>query len=232
MAFLAVLTATYKQFLVIFFLILIHEIGHSLMALLFHVRVEKIIIYPLGGISKFDMDLNISPYKELWILIMGPIFQFLGYYILILLFGSNYLFDLYHYTILIFNLLPIYPLDGGKLLKIFFDFYLPYKYSFYLVIITSFLIVFITLIKTETIYINSIIIGGFLLVLIYKERKKIPLFYNKFLLERILNNYNFKNIKIINDKNSFYRNKKHLIKNKGVFISEKDYLEDLFKKKH
>ena len=228
MAFLAVLTATYKQFLILFFLILIHELGHSLMAYIFHVKVDKIIIYPLGGISKFEMDLNINPLKELLILLMGPIFQCLGYLILIFVFGNNYLFELYHYTLLVFNLLPIYPLDGGRLLKIVYDYYLPYKLSFYLVIITSFWIVIITILNSIELHFNNVIIGILLFVLIEKERKKIPILYNKFLLERLLNNYNFRKTKIISNKDYFYRNKNHLFKKRGFFFFEKDYLKDLF----
>ena len=34
------------------------------MAYLLGIKIEKIYIYPLGGISKFNMDLNISIKKE------------------------------------------------------------------------------------------------------------------------------------------------------------------------
>ena len=55
------------------------------MAYLLGIKIDEIYIYPLGGISKFNMDLNISIKKELLILINGPLFQYLAYLILLII---------------------------------------------------------------------------------------------------------------------------------------------------
>ena len=115
----AVSTASFIPCIIISTLIIIHELGHFLTAKLMKVEVDKIYIYPLGGITKFNLELNSPQIVELIILIFGPIFQIIAYLLL-----SNILIDykelikMYHYQILFFNLLPIYPLDGGKLLNI------------------------------------------------------------------------------------------------------------------
>ena len=94
---------------------MIHEIGHILVAFLFKVKVKEIYLYPLGAISKLDMDLNISPYKEFLILAAGPFFQWIAYGILIALIPEEReLINFYNFHIFYFNLLPISPLDGGK----------------------------------------------------------------------------------------------------------------------
>ena len=70
-------------FIIISLLLFVHEIGHFLTAYLLKIKVDKIYFYPYGGESHFNMDLNESILKEFIILIMGPVFQFIIYFILI-----------------------------------------------------------------------------------------------------------------------------------------------------
>ena len=217
--------------MIINFLIIIHELGHTLVGLLFKVKINKIIIYPLGGITKFEMPININKYKELLILIAGPLFQYIAYIILLSLF-SNYskMINYYHFNILLFNLLPIYPLDGGKIINILLSEFIPFKKSLQLSIKISYIIVVIFLFKLEQNYINIIIMELLLVVLIYNEYKKIDYVYNKFLLERYLNNYNFRKINIIKNINNFYRDRRHLLKNNEKYYTEQQILIKKYKK--
>ena len=231
LALIAILTASFKEFLTIIYLIVIHEIGHSLAAFSLGIKVKEIRIYPLGGISKFDMPLNINPLKELIVLINGPLFQEIAYRVASIVIPSQIsLISTYHYNILIFNLLPIYPLDGGKLLKLITDKFIPYKNSLRLVILISYIMIIVFLFKVEIISINTIIICIFLLYLIIKEEKKINYIYNKFLLERYLGNYKFKDTTIIKSINNFHRNKNHLVKVGQKYYSEKDVLKEKYNK--
>lgn len=200
------------------------------MAYLLGIKIDEIYIYPLGGISKFNMDLNISIKKELLILINGPLFQFIAYFVLLkILPNKKDIINIYHYSILSFNLLPIYPLDGGKLLKLLFNKIFPYKYSLKLIINLSYLILLIILIISKK-NINLFVMTSLLLILITKEKNKIDYIYNKYLLERYLNNYKFKNTKIINNINSLYRDNKHIINKDDKYYLEKEYLEKKYKK--
>ena len=221
----AVLTATYKIFIIISVLIIIHELGHFIFAKIFGIETDKIYIYPLGGISKFNMPLNTSPYKEFLILIMGPIFQNIAYFILLTIFNDKNLILQYHIGILTFNLLPIYPLDGGKLLHLIFTKFIPYKFSFKVVIVISYITTIILLISNNQLSINMILTYTFLIYLIRRENLKINFRYNKFLLERYLNNYFFKKEKIISNENNFYRTKKNIIKCNNQLFSEQEYLK-------
>ena len=177
------------------------------------------------------MDLNINSIIELIILIGGPLFQFIAYYLLIGLLPSDYkLISMYHYSILLFNLLPIYPLDGGRIIKILFDKFISYKRSLKLTIYLSYFFIFIIIIKCKNLKLNIIIMIILLLVLIIIEHRKVNYIYNKFILERYLNNYNFKKSKIITNINNLYRGKNHLIKDKNIYYLEKEYLEKTLKK--
>ena len=199
------------------------------MAYLLGIKIDEIYIYPLGGISKFNMDLNISIKKELLILINGPLFQHLAYLILLILLPSKKdIITIYHYSILSFNLLPIYPLDGGKLLKLVFNKIISYKSSLKLIINLSYLVLLIILIISKK-NINLFIMTSLLLILITKEKNKINYIYNKYLLERYLNNYRFKNSRIIDNINNLYRDKNHIIKKDNKYYLEKEYLEKIYK---
>lgn len=220
-------------FLIIMYLIIIHELGHFVTAIILNVKVNKIYIYPFGGISKLNMRFNIKKQKEILILIMGPIFQLIGYYVIINIpFFINYykIINIYNYSILIFNLLPIYPLDGAKLLNILLSSFIPLKKSYIISIIISYItiILMILMIKNKTI--NLLFIVIFLLYKITSEYKKIKYYYEKFLLERYLYKYKFKNVKIINDINNFYRDKKHLVYINNKYYTEKEILEKKYKK--
>ncbi|MBQ2639445.1 MAG: hypothetical protein IJF92_01620 [Bacilli bacterium] len=204
------------------------------MALLLGGELIKINIYPLGGISKFKFDLNISIIKEFLVLIFGPIMQIIGYLILInVLKDYDKLISIYHYSILIFNLLPIYPLDGGKILNLFLSIFISYKKSLILSIVLSitFIIIIIFIYSIlNNLTLNIIIISIFLIYKVILEYKNINYLYERFLLERYLNNYNFKKGIIINRIHDFRRSKRHLINIDGNYYFEKDILKKKYKR--
>ncbi len=232
MALISVFTATYNIFIIISFLIIIHELGHFLCAKVVGVEIEKIVIYPLGGISKFKMPLNISFLKEFLILISGPIFQFIAYYILLKCWHHyEKLINIYHYSILIFNLLPIYPLDGGKLVNLVLSMKLPFKISLKMTIIISYIMILVlVLINYPDIHLNLIFMTTFLIYKLVSEQRKTEYLYNKFLLERYIHKYNFKRSKIIHNENNFYRNKRHLIKKDDKYYLEDEFLSQKYAK--
>ena len=212
-------------------LIIIHELGHVLIATLEKVKVDRIMIYPLGGITKLHMKLNISPQKEFIILLAGPIFQWFAFFLLmILLPNKKELIIFYHENILLFNLLPIYPLDGGKILKILLDNIFPLQKSMKWTIRISYLTAFFFCSITNNQKLSSIVMLLFLLLLIRKEDKKKKIMYEKFLLERYLEDWNFKKSVIIGNGNEFYRNRRHLIRERDYYYLEKEYLEKKYQK--
>ena len=136
------------------------------------------------------------------------------------------LVKIYHYQILFFNLLPVYPLDGGKLLNVILSLKIPYKASLnYTIIVSYTVLLIIILINTNNIKLNILFMSIFLFYKITKEKKKISTIYEKFLLERYLKKYKIKDTKIITNSNNFYRNKKHLIKKDQKYYYETEFLE-------
>lgn len=220
----------YKEFIIISFLIIIHELGHIACAKIFGIKLDKIILYPLGGITKLQMDINEKALKEFLILIMGPIFQWIGYMILLRTSWDITLIKTYHFGILFFNLLPIYPLDGGKLIHIGINYLFPYKISLWISIYVSYLLTILLLFMNNNNSINGIILFIFLLVTTYKEDQKKELYFYKFLMERLLNNYSFFKRKKIKKIEQMYKYKENIFIETGEQWNEKEYLRKKYEK--
>lgn len=203
---------------ILLMIIFVHEMGHYIFAILTNVKISKITIYPFGGITIFDSDLNISIVKELFVLLGGIFFQMIFFLLInkIHLYGyiTNHVYKIIkniNYILISFNFLPIIPLDGGKLINIIFDVIFSYKTSIKLSLFISviFSIVFLLLKKSTP----ALILFLFLIKEINIEYNNIEHKYNKFLLERYLNEYKFKKIKKIKDKERFKREYYHIVNN-------------------
>lgn len=220
-------------------IILVHETGHYLMAKINNLEVNKIIIYPYGGITKINNKLNENINKELSVAISGIIMQLLFYLIIYLLYKNNYLreyiFNLfynYNKSILLFNILPIIPLDGSKILNLILYKFIPFKLSNKIIICISFLVLIILFITNyyELNY-TMIMTISILLNNIYKNYKNINYLFNRFILERYLYNYKYKDNRIIKKIDNMYKNKSHIFYINKKYVKEKDYIRAFFLKK-
>lgn len=177
-AVITILTGHFKAFLSIMNILLFHELGHVLMGLILKWRIRRIIVLPVGCITEFNEKLNRPIYQELLILICGPLFQMVLY----MFYKTQY-----HYPLLIFNLLPIYPLDGSKFIFLLWNLIGSYYYSYIITFIISYITIFILVI-----YYHNLMI---LLFSIYLLVSSIEIYYNKninfymFLYERLKNIY-------------------------------------------
>lgn len=140
----------------------------------------------------------------------------------------------YHYSLLFFNLLPIYPLDGSKLFNILMSKAISFKNAHLVMIYTSYLFLFITLLVSNHVSfsINLYLLLILLLLKLIGETKNHGLIYNKFLLERYLYNFNFKKTKfIIGSKLSkMMRDKRHIFIIGNKELTEKEMLRKRYKK--
>lgn len=231
--FLYFLTGLFKEFIIIFSIIIIHELGHLLGAMFFKWKVDKIVIYPYGGCVKFDDNINKPLYEEAIILILGPLFQLFYLLFIYFCFCNNLILDrtfnlfvYYNFSLLVFNLLPIYPLDGGKLVNIFNNYYFSYKKGNILTIVLSLIFLFISFLFYKNL--SFYLMGVLLIFDIFIYFKRQNYLYNKLLLERYLNKYKFKKRKVINNKDNVYKERYHVIYYDNKYITEKDYLNKRF----
>lgn len=114
------------QLTAVFALVALHELGHCLAARSFGVSVSRITLWPLGGVAEMGA-VGHRPRVEFWVAAAGPLVNFVlaallsplalmvywaggGLGPVAWLVGVNLVLGL-------FNLLPAFPLDGGRLLR-------------------------------------------------------------------------------------------------------------------
>jgi Zn-dependent protease/predicted transcriptional regulator len=117
----------------IFVCVVLHEIGHSLMARHYGINVRDIILLPIGGVSEME-EIPEDPKQEISISIVGPLVSFglaVIFYILsvatsqgisfgqLSIFKGNLVANLFWINLVlgIFNLIPAFPMDGGRVLR-------------------------------------------------------------------------------------------------------------------
>ena len=120
--FISILTGQFKMYINITLITLFHELGHIFMGLIFHYKIERIVIMPFGALTVFNKRINEYFIKDLIITIAGPLNQIL----LIPFLEDNKL----NILLLFFNLLPIIPLDGSKILNLILNLIFPYRLSY------------------------------------------------------------------------------------------------------
>lgn len=127
----------YKEALIMFAIILSHEVGHIIVGKIFRLPIKKITLTVLGGISEIDESDN---YIINILLYSGGVV--INAFFLILLFSFSFskesMLLTYNLLLIKFNLLPIFPLDGFLIVNTFLKEKLSFKKSFLIMSIVSF----------------------------------------------------------------------------------------------
>lgn len=137
----AVLSAVLLM-IAVFFTVFLHELGHALVARRFGIRTLDIELTPMGGMAHLERVPE-EPRHELFISLAGPVVSLLIALVLFAvlrvgdhLFDLEEVFDPQHQPVAalmwlnlvlgLYNLLPIFPMDGGRLLRAALAFKRPY----------------------------------------------------------------------------------------------------------
>jgi len=106
----------------VFGLVVLHELGHSLVARRYGVGVRDITLTPIGGMARLE-GMPPTPNAEFWIALAGPMVNLvlaaLLWPLVVVLGTGSFVFELLliNLALAVFNLLPGFPLDGGRLLR-------------------------------------------------------------------------------------------------------------------
>lgn len=106
------------QYLFIFASIFIHEIAHSLVAFILERRVYGLKLMPVGLCVSIE-ELAFDRFENVLIYSSGPFANFLMFLILLLTGSDSNIYTtlkLANIYLAFFNIIPVLPLDGGKIL--------------------------------------------------------------------------------------------------------------------
>ncbi len=100
----------------IFLAILIHELSHSLVAKRYGANVVEIVLFIFGGVSRIE-NIPKEPKKEFYIAIAGPLSSLALSLFLFVPHRLTFLFGFFNLVLALFNLIPAFPMDGGRVLR-------------------------------------------------------------------------------------------------------------------
>ncbi len=119
--------------LALFASVVLHEYGHALTARKFGVKTRDITLYPIGGVARLER-IPENPREELWVALAGPAVNVLIAAVLLIwlvvtgaleplatlsLTGGSFIerLMLTNLALVGFNLIPAFPMDGGRVLR-------------------------------------------------------------------------------------------------------------------
>ncbi|MCJ8013786.1 M50 family metallopeptidase [Paenibacillus sp. KQZ6P-2] len=195
----SVITGHFLELIVLFSIVFIHELGHLSAALLCGVRIRSIQMLPFGGVVEMEDHGQLTAWKEIGIALAGPLQN-------VLMIGAALLIremnpengDFLNYVmfgnimIASFNMLPILPLDGGKILQAVASLFFPYHdtllWSSRISVVASSGVVFFSILPLLQgeggIQLNLLLIGIFLLYSNWIDYRHVPYRFTRFLMNR------------------------------------------------
>jgi len=193
----AVATGYFAELLTLFVIVLIHELGHVAAARSFGWKVIRVQLLPFGGVAETEDGGRSSALQETVVALAGPL-QNGWMALLALAMGglgwweaewSDYFLKA-NLMIGAFNLLPVLPLDGGKVMQALVSRWLPYYRTLLLVSLVSLLLSLLLAaaallgFQSGGIHLNLLMISIFLAYSNWYGYRNAPFQFMRFLMNR------------------------------------------------
>lgn len=192
------MTGYFAELAVLFAIVTVHELGHVFAARAYGWRIREIRLLPFGGVMETEEAGTVSAAEEAVVAAAGPLQNvwmgaaawLLGRYAGFDADWADYIVKA-NATIAIFNLLPILPLDGGKLASAWLSSRLPYeaalRWSSWISLVFSALMTASACMPAfGGIQLNLLLVGIFLFVSNWSFLRSIPYVFIRFLVHREL----------------------------------------------
>ncbi len=218
--FLFLITSQFEIYIILFVFAILHELGHLVAGIILKFRPEEIRLTPLGLQISFktqskeeeenkvsrDDEINLKKkrakeinIRKAIIAMAGPITNFAIAVIAILMASFNgnaqnmYIYQIIiysNYIIAVFNLIPIYPMDGGRILKEMLNIACGRKKAYKITYITSktILIILTAIVSIAILFVHNIALLLILAYLWYLEINEIRIYNRRKNIEYLVEN--------------------------------------------
>ncbi|MGB9839313.1 site-2 protease family protein [Thermovenabulum sp.] len=222
-----------KEFCALIVSLGIHELSHIIAADALMVKVSEIIFLPIGGKIKLDKTKNISYMEEIILSMAGPFGNLLVFIFLFALKQKLPMWEEYidllaskQLSIALFNLLPAFPLDGGRIFLMWLFQNLNIILSINFAALISLIISLALILFGAILYFSGLlspfyfVFGFFLLLTALKEKKDLPfmVIYDFLNIKKRFSDSDFWKVKYIAVKEEF------LIKDILKLVDPKSYI--------
>ena len=181
---LALFTRQIDVYLTYLIAIIIHECGHLIMASFLKWEVEEFRMSAIGGFLTFKNDLSKPAAQSFLVAISGIIFNLIFGSILLALNGPPSLIYT-QFAIAIFNLLPIAPLDGSKLMQSLLRGIFDYKTVLGITKAANIIFLFIFALGVIALRVEQyFIVVVILAVLVGKFQATVPYIYERYKIQK------------------------------------------------
>jgi Zn-dependent protease len=121
----------------VFICVFLHELGHAFSGRWFGVQTHDITLYPIGGVARMQAK-ELTPFAELVIAACGPLVNLVIAFAIAMSFVAKVSWEnatdigslgpwehlfIVNVALFCFNLLPVYPMDGGRILRAILKFF-------------------------------------------------------------------------------------------------------------
>ncbi|WP_272039232.1 M50 family metallopeptidase [Paenibacillus sp. JJ-100] len=195
----SLLTGHFIELITLFAIVFIHECGHAAAAALLGCRVRSIQMLPFGGVAVIEDGGKLTAYREIVIALAGPLQNVLMVGVVVLLrqfqLGDpvflEYIINA-NMLIALFNLLPVLPLDGGKIVQAIVSLWAPYyttlMWTYRISILCSAGVILTAVSQWLSgdygVPLNLLLIGFFLLYSNVTDYRNVPYRFIRFLMNR------------------------------------------------
>lgn len=189
--FFMILSGQIAYYAIILTSLLWHEAGHLLVAMLCGVKIKSCVISPYGGEIEFENPAAVQTSSLLWIALGGPIATILGIGLAFFMpdLIATRLINV-QLVLLAINLLPIIPLDGGRIVLAWLFLFYPsvrlVEYYYSLSLILASILFIITLINLpQSIFLAVLCLFIWLQVLKEWKYRKYRVAFEKYVMNRL-----------------------------------------------
>jgi len=225
---LGLLAGYFKEIVLLLFIVIFHELGHVFFFRLFKIKICKIEIYPFGGMTLIEKKIHERIYKDIICSLGGVLFQLLLYPFFYLFRDNVNLYSHfleYNRMIIIFNLLPIIPLDGSKVVLAMLTKFIAFKLSYLGMIMISILTMMLFFMYSFLSGIGDVTLCIFFIIELIMVIRNYKYIKQRFYLERIIYDNYYDKIKYNGNKELMHLTIYYYFNYEGKIMNEREYLK-------